>query len=104
MEGSLIDRLKADHKARTTRVEILGVAVYVAPLTVAESTQVNVKHPNDAAQRQAELLVQKCRDESGKPIFGAGDKPALMREVAGDRFGEVFRLLNGLSLEAQQEK
>jgi hypothetical protein len=61
-------------------------------------------HPNDSAQRQAQMLVMKCRDEAGAPLFTKDDKPALAREVAGDRLGPIFGALNGEPLEIQQEK
>jgi hypothetical protein len=104
MTERLIDKLRADLKALTKRVEILGVAVFVAPLTVAESSRVTAMHPNDAAQRQAEILVLKCRDEDGNPVFTKDDKPALVRDVAGDRFTPIFAVLNGASVDAQAEK
>lgn len=104
MTDRLIDLLKADHRARTRSVTILGVDVIVAPLTVAETAAATAKHPTDSAQRQAELLVMKCRAVDGTPLFTVADKPALMREVAGDRFGPIFAALNGEPLEVQREK
>jgi hypothetical protein len=104
MSDKLIDLLKADHKARVRKVEILGVAVYVAPLTVGESARATAMHPNDSAQRQAQILVMKCRDEAGAPLFSSEDKPALVREVAGDALGPIFAALNGDPVEIQAEK
>lgn len=104
MSERLIDRLVQDHDARRRKVNVLGIDVWVTPLTVAESAQIVAKHPGDAAQRQAETLVLKCRTEDGQPIFTKEDKPALAKKVAGDRLGPLFNAINGESVEAQAEK
>lgn len=104
MADKLIDLLVDDHRKSRRRVKVLGLDVYVTMLTVGESAQVTAKHPNDSAQRQAEILVLKCRDADGNPIFTKDDKPKLMRQVSGDRLGELFAAINGASVGEQAEK
>lgn len=93
----LIDLLKEDLQARKVVVDVLGVAVFVTPLTVGEQTLITAKHPDDAALQMAEMLVLKCRDENGEPVFAKEDKTALKRAVAGDRLGPVIAAINGRS-------
>lgn len=101
---SLIEKLREDFKSRRRKETILGVDVWVTPLTVDEQNKTNAKHPNDGALRLAEILVMKCRTDDGQPIFTADDKVALKREVAGDRLGPLIAAITGPSAEEQAEK
>ncbi len=100
----LIDLLREDHEKRKTKVDVLGVAVYVTPLTMGEQIRINSKHPDDQAMQMAEMLVLKCHDEEGNPVFGADDKSVLKRAVAGDRLGAVIAAINGRSVGDQVKK
>lgn len=98
---SLIEKLREDYASRRKQVTILGIDVWVTPLTVDEQNKVNAKHPNDGGLRLAEILVLKCRTEDGQPIFTADDKVALKREVAGDRLGPLIAAIQGAPAEEQ---
>lgn len=97
----LIDLLEEDFAARRTEVEVLGRKVWVAPLTVGEQMRINALHPDDNALRMAEIIVSKCVDAEGKPVFGKEDKQRLKRAVAGDRLGPIVAAITGPPAETQ---
>lgn len=98
---SLIEKLRNDYDARKRKVEVLGVEVFVTPLTVDEQVRVNSLHPNDAGLRTVEILVLKCRDANGEPVFTKEDKQTLKRAVAGDRLAPIMAAINGSAAEEQ---
>ena len=98
---TLIEKLREDFKARRKQVTILGIDVWVTPLTVDEQNKVNAKHPNDGGLRLAEILVMKCWTEDNRPVFTLDDKVALKREVAGDRLGPLIAAIQGAPAEEQ---
>jgi hypothetical protein len=101
VKKKLIDLLKEDLQARKTRVDVLGMAVYVTPLTLGEQMQINAKHPDDGALRFAEMLVVKCRDENGEPVFAKDDKTALKRAIAADHLEAVIKAITGPAVSVQ---
>ncbi len=100
-EKRLIERLKEDFTSRRREVECMGMKVFVTPLTPADQVRINALHPDDGALRTAEILVSKCVDAAGKPVFGKEDKPALKLAVAGDRLGPLLAAINGPGIETQ---
>lgn len=96
----LIDRLKDDYKSRRREVEILGETYFVTPLTTGEQIQISAMHPDDGALRMAEMLIKKCTDEDGKPVFTKEDKQDLKRAVAGDRLAAAIAAITGPPIEA----
>lgn len=101
MSDKLIDLLTQDYASRKVEVEVLGRQVFVTPLTIGEQTRINALHPDNSAMRVAEILVTKCVDAEGKPVFAKEDKPLLVRVVAGDRLGPVINAITGPGVEAQ---
>jgi hypothetical protein len=101
MSDRLIDKLKASFEARRTMVPILGMEVWVTPLTMGEQTTIATMHPEDGAMRMAETLIRKCKDADDKPIFERGDKAALKASVAGDSLGPLISAIVGPSMETQ---
>jgi hypothetical protein len=79
--------------------DVLGVTVFVTPLSMGDQMKINAMHPTDTALRFAEMLVQKCRDEKGQPIFGKDDKMTLKNLVAGDRLTPVINAITGSGVE-----
>lgn len=104
MSDSLLDRLRASHRAKRQKVRVLDTDVWISPLTLAESSKATAMHPDSSAMRNAAFLVMKCQDEAGKPLFTSEDKEALVDQVSGEEFGQVFRVLNGATVDAQIEK
>lgn len=102
MADRLIDRLRAGFKRQ--KVTILDVEVHVTPLSLAETANVQAKFPDDTARRQAEILIMKCRDANGEPVFTADDRDALATEVNGGAFTAVWAAVNGHTVDAQAEK
>lgn len=98
--SALLDKLKEDFESRRVRVDVLGIAVFVTPLTVGEQLKLNAMHPTDGGLRVAEMLVVKCRDAEGKPIFGKEDKLTLKNMVAGDRLTALADVITGPGPEA----
>jgi hypothetical protein len=95
LSAKLIDLLVEDYKSRRTRAEVLGVEVFVTPLTLGEQTQIAAMHPDDSALRVAEMLVRKCRNADGHAVFAKEDKQTLKREVAGDALGPLIAAITG---------
>jgi hypothetical protein len=96
---SLIDALKADFTGRRRKVDLLGFEVWVTPMTSGEFARLNSMHLDDDALRNAEMIVRKCTDADGKPVFTKDDKMALKNEVAGDRLGPLIAAIVGSSVE-----
>lgn len=96
----LIDRLRDDYKSRRREVDILGDTVFVTPLTTAEQIRISAMHPDDGALRMAEMLISKCTDAAGKPVFDKDDKQDLKRAVAGDRLAAAIAAITGPPVEA----
>lgn len=103
MSGKLIDRLTESYKARRTALAVAGIEIFVTPLTLGEQTQIAVMHPDDSALRVAEMLIRKCRDAEGNPVFGKEDKQTLKREVAGDELVPLIAAITGAGA-AEQAK
>lgn len=101
MAKKLVDLLKEDLDGRKVELTVLGVKVTVTPLTLGEQMAISAKHPDDAALRFAEMLILKCRDAAGDPVFTKDDKNALKRAVAGDRLTPVINAITGPAPEAQ---
>lgn len=97
----LIDLLKNDFKSRRRKETVLGVEVWVTPMSAADQTRVNAAHPDDGGLRMAEILVMKCRTADGHPIFTKDDKLDLKEAVAADRLGPVLEAINGAGVEEQ---
>lgn len=98
-EKPLIDLLEEDYASRKREIEVMGRKVYVTPLTVAENIRINALHPDDNALRMAEMVVTKCMDAEGKPVFTKEDKSRLKRAVAGDRFSPIVAAITGPPIE-----
>jgi len=97
----LLDLLKKDLEDRQSEHDVLGQKVFVSPMSIDEQLTINAMHPADSALQMAEMLVRKCRDEDGQPVFTKDDKPALKREVAGDRLAPLIAAINGRSVQDQ---
>jgi hypothetical protein len=97
---TLLDRLKEDFDSRRVQLEVLGITVFVTPLSMGDQMKINAMHPTDSALRFAEMLVQKCRDEKGKAIFGKDDKMTLKNLVAGNRLTPLINAITGPGVEA----
>jgi hypothetical protein len=100
----LIDLLVEDNQAH--KVVVLGRDVYVSQITLEEQAKATAMFPDeqDSAKRQASILVLKCRDAEGKPLFTADDRDALAGKVGGGRFSGVWARINGNTVDAQAEK
>lgn len=103
-EKKLVDLLVDEFEGGRRKVTVLGVNVYVTPLTLHESNQLVAKFPNDATRRNVETLIVKCQDAAGNPIFTADDRPKLARKVKGSSLGVLFAAINGESGAVQEEK
>jgi len=98
---SLIEALQADFKARRRKETLLGFDVWISPLTVEENMLLMEREPAGGANRIAEILLMKCTDESGAPVFNRADKDALAKNVAGEHVNRLVTAITGPSAEAQ---
>lgn len=104
MSDTLLARLRADFAAKRQKINILGLDVFVSPLSIAENTKVMAMYPENSAMRQAAFIVLKCTDEAGKPVFADDDREVLAQSVAGSHFDKAFKIMNGETVETQAEK
>lgn len=100
----LIDLLVEDN--RTRKVALMGVDIYASQLTIDEQSKVQAMFPDggDSAKRQASYLILKCKDADGRPIFSSDDRDALAARVGAGRFAEVWKIINGETVDDQAEK
>lgn len=101
-EPSLADLLKARYAERRKEVQIFGRTVFVTPATMGEQTTIATMYPNDRAGFTAEMMLRKCLDAEGKPVFTKDDKAILKNGCAGDDLSPLLAALFGNS-EAVQE-
>lgn len=101
LKPTLIEALQADFKARRRKETLLGFDVWISPLTVEENILLNEREPDGGAARTAEVLLMKCTDEAGAPIFTRADKDALVREVAGEHVARLVTAITGPAVEVQ---
>lgn len=104
MSDTLLARLRADFAAKRQKVTILGIDVFVSPLSIAENSKVMAMYPDNSAMRQAAFIVMKCTDEAGNPVFADDDRETVAQGVAGSHFDKAFKIMNGETVEAQAEK
>lgn len=102
-EKRLIDLLVEDNQGRH-KVTLLGRDVYVSQVTIEEQAKVTAMYPDDSARRQASLLILKCFDAEGRPLFTPDDRDALATKVGAGRFAPVWSVVNGSSVDEQAEK
>jgi len=100
-KSRLLELLKKDLEDRRSEHDVLGVKVFVSPMSMDEQITINAMHPADSALQMAEMLVRKCCDENGQPVFTKEDKPDLKRAVAGDRLSPLLAAINGRSVQDQ---
>ena len=88
MPGRFIDRLlsKVDMSAQKRTVEIEGeeFEFYVTPLTAAERERAlkEAGSGTESAQKFGiALIVQKCRDENGQPLFAQAEAARLRNDM-----------------------
>lgn len=64
-----------------------GLTIYFRPLTLTDLAAVKMgllvdaNGAEDKMRMQVRLLIQKARDEGGRPMFAAGDEFVLMNEA-----------------------
>lgn len=98
---SLLEALKADFAKRRRKENLLGVDVWVSPMTVEENTLLGEREPAGGPSRLAEVLLMKCTDAAGNPLFTRSDKDALIKCVAGEHIMRLVAWINGPGVDAQ---
>lgn len=98
---TLIEALQADYKARRRKVTVLGVDVWVSPLTVEDENLLAEREPLPGASRYAEMALMKCTDEAGAPIFTRNDKDVLISGAASDQVARLVNAITGPPVEVQ---
>ncbi len=102
MSQKLIDRLRSRYQRQ--KVQLLDVDIWVTPMSLGETANVQARFPDDTARRQAEILILKCRDEKGEAVFSSEDRDALVSDVNGGEFTAVWAAINGRTVDEQTEK
>lgn len=98
---TLIEALQADFKARRRKIAILGYDVWVTPLTVEDENLLSDREPKAGPSRYVEILLMKCTDEAGEPVFSRNDKDTLINQVPSDHLSRIVGAITGQSVEAQ---
>lgn len=92
---TLIQALQQDFRDRRRKETLCGHDVWVSPMTVDENTLLGQREPEGGPGRLAEMLLMKCTDEAGKPVFSRDDKDILIKQVAGDRVSHLISAIVG---------
>lgn len=100
---SLIELLEED-AAVVRVVKIMGRDVHVTQATLEDQAKAAAMYPDGGEMRQAALLVMKCKDAEGKPLFTAEDRGKIAKLVGANKFADVWSALNGSGVDAQAEK
>lgn len=98
---TLIQALQADFKARRRKISVLGFDVWVSPFTVEEENLLVDREPKPGAARYVEILIMKCTDETGAPIFSRNDKDVLINGVPSEHVQSIVNAITGPTVEAQ---
>ncbi|WP_422036539.1 hypothetical protein [Reyranella sp.] len=98
---TLIQALQADLKGRRRKVSVLGHDVWVSPFTVEEENLLSEREPKAGAARYVEILIMKCTDESGAPVFSRNDKDLLINGVPSDHLSRLVDAITGPAIAAQ---
>lgn len=80
--------------------------IYCTPVTVAERTRIfaGLKGENDF-EVCVRALIEKARDENGKKLFTAADRPALLQKADADVLITVAaKILNNSAPRADELK
>jgi hypothetical protein len=106
-EKSLFDLLVEDN-ATPRKVMLMGRAVYVTQMTLADQAKVTAMFPDgsviETPKRQAAALILKCRDADGKPLFTSDQRDGLANLPGANKFDAVWAALNGNTVDEQAEK
>lgn len=98
-QGQLSGKLNHYH------VEEWGLDMYYRPITTLkmESKIVELSSQGKSVEALVESIIQKALDESGKPMFTAYDKSALMNEADPAVVLKVAKVVNGGDLPTVDE-
>lgn len=81
---SAIDKVKA-HWSDIAEIESIDVpewemTVYFTPLNIREAAKIDrIIRRDGEVFASVDILIMKCQDEQGEPLFTKADKPVLMR-------------------------
>jgi hypothetical protein len=92
MTNRMVDELKQDYQARTRRVLRLpwtSREIYLDPITPEDLRAVQVDG-HGTHEQNVDLVIRKCKDVDGKPLFEPGDRDTLMRQCAQDRLVDLI--------------
>lgn len=98
---TLIEALQADFKSRRRKETLLGFDVWISPMTVEENMLLVEREKEHGPSRIAEILLMKCTDEAGAPVFTRADKDVLVKSVAGELVNRLVTAITGPSPETQ---
>lgn len=98
---SLIQALQDDFKSRHRKLSVLGHDVWVTPLTVEDENLLSEREPKAGPARYVEILLLKCSDEAGAPVFSRNDKDTLINGVPSDHLSRLVGAITGQTVEAQ---
>lgn len=73
----------------------------VAADAVAEVILLGEREPAGGPSRLAEVLLMKCTDAAGNPLFTRNDKDALIKCVAGEQIMRLVAWISGPGVDAQ---
>jgi len=103
--SQVLERAKASFRARLSEVRCIEVPewgdesgplrIYVRPATLKERDAIYRHVSAGSLEALVETLIQRARDEEGKPIFRPVDRLELMRHVDPDVIARVVAEING---------
>lgn len=76
---------------------------FCAPLTVAERGQAMLAAKDDAQRFAVGIIIAKCMDEAGTPMFAPGDAADLRRKIPSKVIDAIFMEIMGSKEEGEEE-
>lgn len=84
--------LAAAQKPIEVRIEALDASVFLSPLTVAETLEMEAAKDRSIEQTGAWLIARSVRDGAGKPLATEDEARALPMAVFGELTTAILRL------------
>jgi len=109
--SALIDRIRARHHDRLTRIEVpewgeedTPLVIYATPYTIADDKAIARFLRDDDPEGFLEIVIRKAMDGNGERLFSLEDRPVLKRTADAAVVKRVaMRIMAGVTREEAEK-